>query len=197
MGLSHPPETSTFTRVALFSPCVSASCSVVSDSLRTPWTVAHQVLCPWDSPGKKTRVGSRPLLQGIFLTWRWNPVLPHCRQILYHLSRQGSPPSPICAPECKHHRLTAGLGPQGRRPSLFLSPALPSFLLPVAAVPTEPSSPPSISCPASTSFVRLADRPSLGKWRIEGWGRSVQATVGELGAVGSGGLLSTCQQGQH
>ena len=26
------------------------------------------------------------LLQGIFLTWGWNPGLLHCRQILYPLS---------------------------------------------------------------------------------------------------------------
>lgn len=56
------------------------------------------------------------------------------------------------APECKHYRLMAGLGRQCRGPSLFLFPALPSFLLPAAAVPTEPSPPSSISCPASTSF---------------------------------------------
>ena len=31
------------------------------------------------------------LLQGIFLTQGSNPGLPHCRQILYQLSRKGSP----------------------------------------------------------------------------------------------------------
>ena len=35
--------------------------------LLTPWTVAHQVLCPWDFPGKNTGVGCHSLLQGIFL----------------------------------------------------------------------------------------------------------------------------------
>ena len=29
------------------------------------------------------------LLQGIFPTQRLNPILPHCRQILYHLGHQG------------------------------------------------------------------------------------------------------------
>ena len=29
-----------------------------------PWTVAHQVLCPWNSPGKNTGVGCHALLQG-------------------------------------------------------------------------------------------------------------------------------------
>ena len=31
------------------------------------------------------------LLQGIFLTQRLNPGLPHCGRILYHLSHQGGP----------------------------------------------------------------------------------------------------------
>ena len=57
----------------------------------TPWTVAHQVLCPWDSPGKNTGVGCHFLLQGIFPTQRSNPGLPHCRWTPYHLSHQGSP----------------------------------------------------------------------------------------------------------
>ena len=35
-------------------------------------------------------VGCHFLLQGIFLTQRSNPCLLHCRQILYHLSYQGS-----------------------------------------------------------------------------------------------------------
>ena len=34
----------------------------------TLWTIAHQVLCPWDSPGKNTGVCSHALFQGIFLT---------------------------------------------------------------------------------------------------------------------------------
>ena len=38
-----------------------------------------------------TGVGSHSLLQGIFPTQRLNPGLPHCRQILYHLSRQENP----------------------------------------------------------------------------------------------------------
>ena len=36
-------------------------------------------------------MGSHSLLQGIFLTQGSNPGLPHCRQILYHLSHQESP----------------------------------------------------------------------------------------------------------
>ena len=54
-------------------------------------TQPSRLLCPWDSPGKNTEVGSHSFLQGIFMTQGSNPDLLHCRQILYHLSHQGSP----------------------------------------------------------------------------------------------------------
>ena len=44
-----------------------------------------------DSPGENPGVGCHFLLQGIFTTQGLNPGLPHCRQILYYLSHQGSP----------------------------------------------------------------------------------------------------------
>ena len=44
-----------------------------------------------DSPGKNTGVGYHALLQGIFPTQGSNLGPPHHRQILYHLSHQGSP----------------------------------------------------------------------------------------------------------
>ena len=50
-----------------------------------------RLLCPWNSPGKNTAVGSHFLLQGIFPTQGSNPhllYLLHCRQIVCH---QGSP----------------------------------------------------------------------------------------------------------
>ena len=67
-------------------------------------TWSHPILCdPTDyslpgssvhgiknSPGKNTGVDCHSLLQGIFLTQGANPGLLHCRQILYHLSHQGS-----------------------------------------------------------------------------------------------------------
>ena len=49
-------------------------------------------LCPWDSPGKNTKVGSHALLQGIFPTQRSNLDLLYCRWILYCLSHQGGFP---------------------------------------------------------------------------------------------------------
>ena len=57
----------------------------------TPWTVAAGLLCPWNSPGKNTGMGSHSFLQGIFPTQGSNPGFLHCRQILYHLTHQGSP----------------------------------------------------------------------------------------------------------
>ena len=50
----------------------------------------RDLLCPWDSPGRDTGVGCHSLLQGTFLTQRSKLGLLHGRQILYHLSHQGS-----------------------------------------------------------------------------------------------------------
>ena len=41
----------------------------------TPWTTAHRLLCPWNSPGKNTGVSCHALLQGIFLTQGSNTYL--------------------------------------------------------------------------------------------------------------------------
>ena len=57
----------------------------------TLWTVARQASLSWNFPGKNTGVSFHSLLQGIFLTQGWNLDLMDCRQILYHLSPQGSP----------------------------------------------------------------------------------------------------------
>ena len=66
---------------------VSESLSVVSDSLQPCG------LCsPWKSPGQNTGVDSLSLLQGIFPSQGSNPGFPHCGQILYQLSYQGSLP---------------------------------------------------------------------------------------------------------
>ena len=69
---------------------VCVSCSVVSDSLPPRGLYLARFLCPWDSPGKSTGLGSHSLLQRIFPTLGLNLGLLHCRQILYCLSHQGS-----------------------------------------------------------------------------------------------------------
>ena len=53
--------------------------------------VKWKLYSPWNSPGQNTWVGSCSLLQGVFPTQGWSPGLPHCKQILYQLSHQGSP----------------------------------------------------------------------------------------------------------
>ena len=68
--------------------CVCVSHSVVSDSLQPHGLQPTRVLSPWDSPGKNAGVDSHSLLQGIFPSQGSNPG---CRQILDHLSCQGSP----------------------------------------------------------------------------------------------------------
>ena len=64
---------------------------VVPDSLQPHGLEPARLFCPWDFPGKNAGVDSSFLLQGNFLPWGLNPGLLHFRQILYHLSHQGSP----------------------------------------------------------------------------------------------------------
>ena len=45
---------------------------VVSDSLQPYGLYPARLLCPWDSPGKRTGVGCHALLQGLLLTQGWN-----------------------------------------------------------------------------------------------------------------------------
>ena len=67
---------------------VSQLCPTLCDPMdcRSP----ARLLCPWNSPGKNIGVGSHSLLQEIFPTQGSNLGLLHYRQILYHLSHQGS-----------------------------------------------------------------------------------------------------------
>ena len=58
----------------------------MSDSFRP-----HGLYSPWNSSGQNIGVCSLSLLQRIFPTQGSNQGLPHCRQILYQLSYQGSP----------------------------------------------------------------------------------------------------------
>ena len=74
--------------VRLFFPsffCGHLVCQV-SDSLKP-----CRLYSPWNSPGQNPGVGNCSLFQGTFPAQGSNPGLPHCRQILYQLSHQGSP----------------------------------------------------------------------------------------------------------
>ena len=60
----------------------------MSDSLQPHGLQPARLVCPWHSRGKNTGLGCHSVLQGIFLTQRFNMGLMHCRQILCHLSHQ-------------------------------------------------------------------------------------------------------------
>ena len=67
------------------------SCSVVSSSVRPHGLWPARLLCPWNFPGKNTRVGCHFLLQGLFLTQGSNLLLLHWQIDSLSLSHQGSP----------------------------------------------------------------------------------------------------------
>ena len=67
-----------FSRSVVSDFCSLVDCSLLGSSVHG------------ESIGKNTGVGSHSVLQGLFLTQRSKPGLLHCKQILYHLSQQGS-----------------------------------------------------------------------------------------------------------
>ena len=69
---------------------ITQSCLTLCDLINynLPGSPVHGIL------QANTRVGSHSLLQGIFPTQGSNPGVLHYRQILYHLSHQGSPNIP-------------------------------------------------------------------------------------------------------
>ena len=84
-----------------------------------------------DSPGKNTGVGYLALLQGIFSSQRWNPCLPHCRQIPYQLTYQGSMSKSDLSFKARIH-LHLYLLPLLPKSSLFYVLFVPEFSLPSA-----------------------------------------------------------------
>ena len=84
------------THIPVCGSSVALSCPTLCDCMDWP----ARLLCPWDSPGQNTGVGSHFLLQGIFPTQQLNLYLLHllCWQAdslpLSHLR------SPIYVPTC-------------------------------------------------------------------------------------------------
>ena len=83
-------ETNQHCKATIGGGLVAKSCR----TLATHGLWPARLLCPWDSPGKNTGVGSHFLLQGIFPTQESNLGLLHCRQMIYRLSYEGSPKTP-------------------------------------------------------------------------------------------------------
>ena len=65
--------------------------SVVSNSLQPHGLQLTRLLCPWNFPGKNTRVGCLLLLQGIFLIQGSNQQLLHWQADSLPLNQLGSP----------------------------------------------------------------------------------------------------------
>ena len=99
-----PPHTPKLEKVKVTQSCLLL-CNPMDYSL--PSSSVHV-----DSPGKTPGVGCHALFQGIFPTQGSNPGLSHCRQILYHLSHQGSPPQLLGSPYLP--QLEKALVQQGR-----------------------------------------------------------------------------------
>ena len=66
--------------------CSTQSCQILCNTVDCgpPGSSVHG-----DSPGKNIRVGCHAPLRGMFPAQVSNPVLPHCRWILYCLSHEG------------------------------------------------------------------------------------------------------------
>ena len=78
--------------ICFFSIIVCAqSCPTVCNLVGLSPT---SIPCPWNSPGKNAGVGFHFLLQGIFLTQRWNPHLLH----LLNWQADSLPPWPWGSP---------------------------------------------------------------------------------------------------
>ena len=72
----------------LVAQACPAVCNPVDSSL--PGSSVHGI-----SQARILELGSHSLLQGIFPSQRSNVDLPCCKQFLYRLSHQGSPPLPL------------------------------------------------------------------------------------------------------
>ena len=79
-------NTSTTWEVFIHELCLAAQYCPTLIDYSPPGSSVHG-----DFPGKNIGLGCHALLQGIFPIQGSNPGLPHGRQILYHLSQQGSP----------------------------------------------------------------------------------------------------------
>ena len=85
IGLTILPSNSLMFPLS-YQVLIIQSCLTLCEPMEEP----ARLFYPWNSPGKNTGVGCHSLLHRIFSTQGMNPILAHYRQILYHLSHQGS-----------------------------------------------------------------------------------------------------------
>ena len=91
---TYSPSLSFTLRADSSSPVHASQCYSVSrvQLFAIPWTVAHQAPLSTEFSRQEYWSGLLCPSPGIFPTRGSNPGLLHCRQILYQLSHQGSPP---------------------------------------------------------------------------------------------------------
>ena len=83
-------ESKPYTNICFKSTISEAKSLSCVQLFPAPWTVAYQAPLSAGFPGKHTGVGCHFPFQGIFPTQGSNLCLQHYRQMLYHLSHQGS-----------------------------------------------------------------------------------------------------------
>ena len=95
---NQPPELCPCAKLKLYADCVKSlqSCLTLCDPYRL-WPA--RLLCPWGFSRQEHWSGLPFPPPGISPTHGLNTGLPHCRQILYRLSHQGSPPC-VCVCVC-------------------------------------------------------------------------------------------------
>ena len=78
-GYSLSSISSSLTRYCPVAASLTPSSFILLFSLEvvSNFFAHHRLHCPWNFPGKNTRVGSHFLLQGLFLTQESNPHLLH------------------------------------------------------------------------------------------------------------------------
>ena len=59
--------------------------------LATPWTAAHQVLCPWDFPGKSTGVGCHCLLRHVVSGYYTEQLYCKAVQVIFLVLQKSDP----------------------------------------------------------------------------------------------------------
>ena len=94
----------------------------------TPWTMACQAPLSMEFSRQEYWNGLPFPSPGVFPTQGSNLGLPHCRQILYHLSHQGSPKDKWKGPHtCKAHALPLICNPHPATRHYALGFFLPLF----------------------------------------------------------------------
>ena len=140
--------------------------SVLSNSLWCHGLEHASHLCPLNSPGKKTGVGSHSFLQGIFSTQGSNPGLLDCIRFFPIWATREDPWKTICCYGCwsvTESYLT--LQPHELQRARLLCPSLSSWVClnssPMSLYTIQPSHPLS---PPSPPALKLSQQQGIFQW---------------------------------